>query len=286
MRRASVIALLVSVTALAPLSAHATPEASASGAEADTAPTAQPAPAAAATPLALKAEPTGASPHASSDLGIATKVGACALILGAAAWAFKRRRSAAKADPGAKGALSLVSRLPLGARLEVCVIEVEGQRLVLGVTPQSICTLSVAGLEGALVDTDPGPIEPRATEPRERPTLGAPAQRADRDERPAEDDEPRPSWREINQTGVQRISKAPPEALLRLFERNRSAEPASERESERESEPGPQPERPSAPVERSEARRHRQETARPRPAGARPTLEGQARGLASLRAKR
>lgn len=286
MSRASVIALLVGVIALAPLSAHAAPELAASAADVEAEPAATPA----ATPLTLKSDPAAASPRSSSDLGLVTKIGACALILGAAAWVFIRRRSATKTDPAAKGALSLVSRLPLGARLEVCVVEVEGQRLVLGVTPQSISTLSVTGLDSALMDGDPVAAEPSVPEARVRPAQERPARAPDRAEPPLEIDEPRRSWRETNQTGVQRITKAPPEALLRLFERNRSVTQsgasAVDSEYEHDEEPPRASHRPAEPSDRPEPRRTRQETPRPRSAQAQPTLEGQARGLASLRAKR
>lgn len=297
MRRGSVIALLAGVMALAPLPALATPEEPGAATEAEATPaTSTATPPAAATPLTLKPE-SQASPRTSTDIGLATKVGACALIVGAGIWAFKRRRSAAKGDPAGKGALSLVSRLPLGARIEVCVVEVEGQRLVLGVTPQSICTLSVTGLESALVEEEPRAAQPRAAEPRaaeppERP-LQASATRhaADPEENEPDDEEQRPSWRQINQTGVQRISKAPPEALLRLFERRRSVSHAPApvaRTPERDTEPSPREEveRTAAPMEQPEVRRPRQDATRSRTAGARATLEGQARGLAALRTKR
>lgn len=298
MRRLTVMALFASVIALTPLQAGASEPAPPS-VETDATP---PAPSAAApspgTPLALKTDGPSASPRSSGEMGIATKVGACALILGAAAWAFKRRRNASKTDLGAKGSLALLSRLSLGARTEVCVIEVDGQRLVIGVTPQNISTLSVAGLESTLAEPEPIAAAPRLADMRDRSSLSnALPQDIDGDDRAeTSDEEPRLSRREINQTGVQRIARAPHEGLLRLFERTRSltrnapademseAAPAPERERDRRA--GRDIERNAEPEERPNARRNADEAPRARAASARASVEGQARGLAALRAKR
>ncbi|MFO0611658.1 MAG: flagellar biosynthetic protein FliO [Polyangiaceae bacterium] len=297
MSRSTVIALLVGVIALTPLQAVAV------GVDATPAPEPEPPPAASApapapsgTPLVLRSD-TAAAPRASSDLGLATKIGACALIVGAAVWAFKRRRAANKTEPGATGSLALLSRLSLGARTEVCVVEVDGQRLVLGITPQSIRTLSVTGIDSEVLDAEPAPVE-RAPEPRERERervvpAAPPARPADVDDRIDEEDAPRVSRRDINQTGVQRISRAPHEGLLKLFERTRSlsrsgaedAEPEAATERERRT-PVREPERAAASDDRPAPRRAPDDAPRARSTASRVAVEGQARGLASLRAKR
>lgn len=299
MSRATVIALLAGVIALTPVTVEASeaaapPPASASEPEAAPPPQTSATAPTTGTPLVLKSEAPSASARPSTDLGVATKVGACALVLGAAVWAFKRRRATAKADPDAKPALSLVSRLSLGNRTEVCVIEADGQRLVLGITPQSISALTVVGLDHALVEAEPSLEPSRERRPAPRlPPIETTERTTTPDREELTDEPPTVSRREINQTGVQRISRAPHEGLLRLFERTRTLTRS----------PGPETEEtPAEPRERRHAtrdvgriaeaeerplpRRVQEDPPRARAASSRAHVEGQARGLASLRSKR
>jgi flagellar biogenesis protein FliO len=70
-----------------------------------------------------------------------------ALTAAAGAWAWKRRGGGAPAAAGF-ATLRVVGRLPLGARAEAVVVDVEGRRMMLGVTPR--------GVEH-LADLDEGP---------------------------------------------------------------------------------------------------------------------------------
>lgn len=96
--------------------------------------------ASASTPLALRPvkplELASEPPHASA----AWKVGAVLSILGAAVlWLHRTRRHARLQDPR----LGIVRRVPVGFRSELVVVDVEGQRLLLGVTPHAIQSLAV-----------------------------------------------------------------------------------------------------------------------------------------------
>jgi flagellar biogenesis protein FliO len=83
-------------------------------------------------PLALAPEP----PH--SSLG--WKVLACLAILGGAAFYMRKRLKPRQLDDGQ---LTIVRRAPIGIRSELLVVQVEGQRLLIGVTPHAIQSLAV-----------------------------------------------------------------------------------------------------------------------------------------------
>jgi flagellar protein FliO/FliZ len=85
-----------------------------------------------AKPLALAQEP----PHSSAGWNIAAVV-----VIGlATAFYFRKRRPPRRVEDAQ---LTIVRRAPLGPRSELVVVNVEGQRLLLGVTPQSIQSLAV-----------------------------------------------------------------------------------------------------------------------------------------------
>ncbi len=90
------------------------------------------------------------APAPSSGLGY--KLLACALIVGGAAWLLKRRGQKPKV---AEAAMSIVTRTSIGVRSELMLVTVDGQRLLLGVTPGSIARLAVlppleAGLDAGV----------------------------------------------------------------------------------------------------------------------------------------
>ncbi len=93
-----------------------------------------------ATPLALRPskplELVQEAPHA----GIGWKLVAIAAVLGGGAYCLRRRLSI---KPREEGELTIVRRVSLGMRSELVVVNVEGQRLLLGVTPHAIQSLSL-----------------------------------------------------------------------------------------------------------------------------------------------
>lgn len=151
---ASAVAPASSVAAPASASAAATVAPSATAPTAATAapPLAVPAPTAApvaaatgATPLTVRASHpvTYAADPAHASLG--WKLGLIALGLGGGFWFWKRR-----APKGAAPAprIRIVARQSVGVRSEILIVEIEGDRLLLGVTPQSIARIGDLPPEG------------------------------------------------------------------------------------------------------------------------------------------
>ncbi len=82
-------------------------------------------------PLALETTP--------SSPGAAWKLGAFVLIAAGGFWAWKRR---AKTSPATELAqLRVIRRTTIGMRSELLLLELDGQRLLIGVTPSSMQTL-------------------------------------------------------------------------------------------------------------------------------------------------
>ncbi|MBV9949917.1 MAG: flagellar biosynthetic protein FliO [Myxococcales bacterium] len=98
-----------------------------------------PAPGDGATPLALRpSKPIALAPEP-AHAGVGWKLGLVALILGGGALYLRKRLPARRT---ADAQLTIVRRAPIGIRSELLVVNVEGQRLLLGVTAQSIQTLA------------------------------------------------------------------------------------------------------------------------------------------------
>jgi flagellar protein FliO/FliZ len=115
-------------------------------------------PAATTTPLAIRPKAIALAPD-SSDSGLGWKIVAfLALVGGGAYYLRKRFRPAGVADDGR---LTIVRRASIGIRSELLVVNVEGQRLLIGVTPNSIQSL-------AILDADE-PEQLRAADPRPSP---------------------------------------------------------------------------------------------------------------------
>jgi flagellar biogenesis protein FliO len=89
-----------------------------------------------------------------------TKIGLCGLIVaGAVAFYMKKRvPGAVTAAPSIK----VAARTSIGVRSEIILVDVDGHRLLLGVTPSSVRTLSVLPAEPSL-----------AAETPEEPRIGA-----------------------------------------------------------------------------------------------------------------
>jgi flagellar biogenesis protein FliO len=109
------------------------------------APVPAPEPAApAATPLAVRpapAKPLALAP-ASEGLGVGYKLLAIVAIGGAVALYLKKKRGA-KIAASAPSKIDILSRASIGVRSQLVVVEVEGTRLLVGMTPNTIQTLAV-----------------------------------------------------------------------------------------------------------------------------------------------
>ncbi len=93
----------------------------------------------AATPLALRPKPLELA-HDPPQSGLGWKVVALMALLGGGAYYLRKRARPARVDDGR---LVIVRRTSIGLRSELLVVNVEGQRLLLGVTPHSIQSLAV-----------------------------------------------------------------------------------------------------------------------------------------------
>jgi flagellar protein FliO/FliZ len=112
-------------------------------------------PAASAAPLVVRPAPIVLAPD-TPESGIGWKIVAfLALVGGGAYYLRKRMRPAGVADDGR---LTIVRRTSIGIRSELLVVNVEGQRLLIGVTPNSIQSLAI--LDG----DEPAPLARTAIE--------------------------------------------------------------------------------------------------------------------------
>jgi flagellar protein FliO/FliZ len=165
--RATVGAVALAVTALTQASAalaepppapSAEPVA-ASATSAAAQPAATPAPAPAATPLAVRpSRPVELAPEP-RGLGLGAKLGLGALVLLGGAWVYVQTRNAKKNAPK-KPSLRIAARAGIGVRSELLIVEVEGQRLLLGVTPGSVQRLAVLPDPDAVPIAAPADLKP------------------------------------------------------------------------------------------------------------------------------
>jgi flagellar biogenesis protein FliO len=82
-----------------------------------------------------------------------TKIGLCGLIVVGAAAFYMRKRA-----PGgvtAAPSIKVAARTSIGVRSEIILVDVDGHRLLLGVTPSSVRTLSVLPVEPSLAAETP-----------------------------------------------------------------------------------------------------------------------------------
>ncbi len=109
---------------------------------ADTGPQPTPAPPAeGGTPLALRAGKAIELAQEPQHAGLGWKIAAVLAVLGGVAL-YARKRGLPK-KLGESGELTIVRRAALGMRSELLVVNVEGQRLLIGVTPHSIQSLAI-----------------------------------------------------------------------------------------------------------------------------------------------
>jgi flagellar protein FliO/FliZ len=151
-RGVGAIALALAATILTP-AAHA---------QADAPPATSSQPAEGATPLALRpAKPLVLAeepPHA----GWGWKLAAVIAVAGGAAFAMRKR---GRSNGLEGGQLTIVRRAAIGIRSELLIVNVEGQRLLIGVTPHSIQSLAILDGEAAMPQPSPAEREEPASLP-------------------------------------------------------------------------------------------------------------------------
>lgn len=138
------------------------------------------APAPAATPLVPRKQPIALAPPPAST-PVTYKVIAV-LGVAAAAALYLRKRKQQQSEPASKrSVIDIVGRSSLGVRSELIVVDVEGTRLLVGMTPSSIQTLAVLEQPNAepmkLVDAEPEPSARSARYERDDEDAGDRARR-------------------------------------------------------------------------------------------------------------
>jgi len=129
------------------------------------------------TPLALRPSKALQLSQDSQGPGLGWKVASIVAILGGAAFYLRKRVAPKRLDDAG---LTIVRRAAIGLRSELLVVNVEGQRLLLGVTPNSIQNLAVldgdvaaSPVPGEVTDEEPSALGDRfaamlkAADPRE-----------------------------------------------------------------------------------------------------------------------
>jgi flagellar biogenesis protein FliO len=117
-----------------------------------------PATADSATPLALRPTRSLELAREPQHAGWGWKVMAVVVILGGAAFYIRKRVPKRPTDQG----LTIVRRTQIGIRSELLIVNVEGQRLLIGVTPNSIQSLAVLDGEELAAPSDLPDQEPSA----------------------------------------------------------------------------------------------------------------------------
>ncbi len=110
----------------------------------------------AATPLNLvPSKPLElAEPAPTSNLG--WKLGAMGLLAAAGFWAYTKKKGATPAKLESIPEMRILRRTSVGVRSELLLVDLEGQRILLGVTPSNIQSLLIVP-DSAM--TDPIPVE-------------------------------------------------------------------------------------------------------------------------------
>lgn len=97
------------------------------------------------TPIQLRPNgPQEAGSSTTTNMGL--KLLAVAAVLGGAALFLRRRKNTlmtAGATPGRSFSPKVLGRTSIGMRSELLVVEIDGQKIVLGVTPSSVSTLTI-----------------------------------------------------------------------------------------------------------------------------------------------
>jgi flagellar biogenesis protein FliO len=127
----------------------ASPPADSVAAQVPLSPVASASPPEVGTPLTLRpSKPLELAREPVSTTGMGWKLGALALVLGVVAFYSRRKLSSKRIDDTQ---LTIVRRATVGFRSELIVVNVEGQRFLLGVTPQSIQSLALLDGDDATV---------------------------------------------------------------------------------------------------------------------------------------
>jgi flagellar protein FliO/FliZ len=127
-----------------------------------------------ATPLALRPSRSLDLPDERPSSGVGLRLGGVALVAVVGAWLWKQRKPAP--TPSSIPVLQILRRTSIGVRSELILVDMDGQRLLLGVTPNSIQNLYIMAPSEPVEATVSDPI---AAEPPPR-LLEATARRASR----------------------------------------------------------------------------------------------------------
>lgn len=105
-------------------------------------------------PLTLRHDGGPLEPSGGGGGGL-WKLAAFAAAAGGGLWFYKRRQ---KATPPAPRDIRIVSRAAIGVRVELVVVEVEGLKMLIGVTPASVQRIATLGVEAEQpVEASPEP---------------------------------------------------------------------------------------------------------------------------------
>jgi flagellar biogenesis protein FliO len=112
------------------------------------------------TPLGLRPSKPIELAQEPAHAGLGWKIVAVMALLGGAAFYLRKRVGAKRVEDGQ---LTIVRRAAVGIRSEILIVDVEGQRLLLGVTPHSIQSLAVLdGDDAATPNAFVAPTQERA----------------------------------------------------------------------------------------------------------------------------
>jgi len=109
-----------------------------------------------AAPAPTTGTPLGVRPQKALDLG--WKLAAVVLVGAGAAWAWRKRGAAVSLTE--TPSLRILRRTTIGVRSELLVVDIDGQRMLLGVTPSSIQNLYISPLPEGEADHEASPAAP------------------------------------------------------------------------------------------------------------------------------
>lgn len=120
----------------------------------------------ASTPLGLRSTKPLELADEPAQTTLGWKLGALVVLGGFAAWAWKKRSTGATVADTSD--LRILRRTSIGVRSELLVVEMDGQRLLLGVTPNAIQNLYIAPFTE---DSGSAPIDEPLELVRPRPPM-------------------------------------------------------------------------------------------------------------------
>lgn len=123
------------------------------------------------TPLKLRTpEDKGASSSSAADIGLKLALVAAVLLVVAL---YLRKKQSVAVSLAKVGAPRILSRTTIGMRSELLIVDVDGQRLLLGITPTNVTTLSVLTEEPKEAPIEPEVERRNANYPPRIPRDGA-----------------------------------------------------------------------------------------------------------------